>query len=412
MEIMLAENIFYALLGAVFGVVLTITPRIWTQLKHVRTARLLRLRRAATKSGAIDEWLIRYYDEHQVSLFYSSINGIGKYVPVLHDPRLVFTRTLNPREDWPLAVEPERHTQFPIDRRIIDYRRRLGAVLFQSWRKSLYLDAIEVNADGTPTILARPCEYFEIATALLGLEEETFRTTIRATKRLTIRPTKTPLRDGHRLNLPLNGNRQGMPLSVGSNTVLIIRLGNRYQVAIQTRAETVITSPGAKAVIPNYGFEPREFANARSAYGVVFYNFIREYLEELFDYEEIIGRNTWARRPDWILEFPEAKTLTRALDEGRFSISYLGTGIECMSGTATIALLALVEDDDVAAELVRQLKPNYEVAPATTSITPVEFVDIDDPRLAGWHQDGLFQASTAFALALALEHLRNPIAAR
>lgn len=358
------------------------------------------------KSGEMDEWLICYYDKNHVSTFYSRINGIGKHVAVLYDARLVFRKRLNPSEDWPLVVEPERHSPFPVDHGLLNARRRLGAVLFQSWRKSLYLDSIDTGEGEALRIVARPCEYFEIATALLGLEEETFRGVAHSARRLKIRSMRTPSRDAHRDNIPMSGVKQKAPFSVGSNTVLIVRLGSRYQVAIQTRAETVITSPGAKAVIPNYGFEPNAFSNARSAYGVVFYNFVREYLEELFDYEEIIGRNTWARRPDWILEFPEAKTLIRALEEGRFTLTYLGMGIECLSGTATVALLALVEDDQVAAELVRQLKPNYEVAPATTSTTPVEFVDIDDSRLAAWHQEGRFQASTAFALALALEYLR------
>ncbi|WP_159080681.1 hypothetical protein [Nocardia suismassiliense] len=398
-------NVYYALLGAIFGVLLGILPRWRASLLKWRVSIKVRKRQALTTSGAVNRWLIHYYDRHGLSLFVSEINGNTKYVPVLYDPRLIFTRILDLKMDWPLKVEPQRPIPFRIDHKLLNRRREMGAVLFQSWRKSMHLDRIEFAHP--PEISIRPCEYFEIATTLLGLEEETYLCTKWSSRWRRWRRPKAPLRDTHRQTLPLEGHRQPLPLSVGSNTVLVIKIGGDYQVAIQTRAETVITSPNSKAVIPNFGFEPNEFAGGKSSYGIVFYNFVREYLEELFDYEEIIGRSRWAQSPDWFLRLPEARTLLTAVSNRKFTLAYLGTGIECLSGTATIALLAIVEDDNVIEELMQQLTPNYEVAAPSTTQAPVEFISINDSRLAIWHEQGKYQASTDFALALALKYLRQ-----
>jgi hypothetical protein len=400
-------NTLYALLGAVFGILLGALPRGYSGLRRWRLRVTVARRRALATSGAIDRWLLDYYDGYACSLFYSEINGHVRYVPVLYDRSLVFPRVLDPVSDWPLQVEPERLNPFSVDQALLDKRRKMGAILFQSWRKSMYLDSISFEPRPEMVVIVRPCEYFEIATALIGLEEETYRSVHRDTRRYRLGRTKNPLRDEHRRNLPVQGGRQLRPLSVGSNTVLAIKAGCDYQIAIQTRAETVITSPNTKAVIPNYGFEPNMFAGRKSSYGVVYYNFIREYLEELFDYDEIIGRSKWAQNPDWLLRLPEARTLLHAIRTGRFTLVYLGAGIECLSGTTTLALLAIIEDQSVIDELMQRLSPNYEVVTPTTTLVPVEFLSIADPRLGIWHERGKYQASTAFALALALRYLRQ-----
>lgn len=399
-------NILYALLGAAFGAVISVLPRAHTGARGWRLKRHLEKRRFIAASGTINQWLIQYYEQHNETLYYADINGQSKYISVLYRHELLFSKILDPRSDWPLKVEPERSQPFRIDEKVLDTRRELGAVLFRSWRKSMYLDSIDIGG-GEPEFLVRPCEYFEIATALINLEEETFKAVLRKRLRTGGRIAKTPFRDTHLRTLPLEGHRQPHPLSIGSNTVLAIKTGEDYQIAIQTRAETVITSPNAKAVIPNFGFEPNVFGAVKSSYGIVYYNFIREYLEELFDYEEIIGRSKWAQNPDWFLRLPEAKTLLKAISNGRLSLVYLGAGIECLSGTTTMALLAVVDDPEVISELSQQLSPNYEVAKPSTSQIPVEFIGISDSRLGIWHEQGRFQASTGFALALALKFLRE-----
>ena len=82
-----------------------------------------------------------------------------------------------------------------------------------------------------------------------------------------------------------------------------------YDIAIQSRSAQVLTAPNAKAVIPNFGLTDNELAGNKSALGILFYNLIKEYLEEMFNYEELIG-DVMQRRvdPDWFLELPEART--------------------------------------------------------------------------------------------------------
>jgi hypothetical protein len=396
-------NAFYALLGAIFGVLLASLPALYKSSRHALNQAKTQRRRKIMMDGSVDRWLIEYYDRRGVDLCYSEIGGFGRYIPVSTHTDWIFEREIEPNSEWLVRIGPEPVAPFPIDERLLEARRRMGAVLFQSWRKSAYLDSVS----NTPSvgILARPCEYFEIATALIALEEETFVNVLRSGRRFPPRRQQTPLRDRHLRGFPAPTTRLNWPFSVGCHTVLLVEEGDNKEILVQTRGETVITYPGAMAAIPNFGFEPNRYGQNPSKYGCVFYNFVREYLEELFDYEEIIGRTTWSHDPDWLFDLPEARALMRAHANSGFALSYLGSGIECLSGTMTIALVAVLRDSTAIQQLRRRLTPNYEVALPTTSRTPVEFVRIADPRLALWHESGKFQPSSAFAIGLALKRL-------
>ncbi len=396
-------NIAYALLGAIFGAILTLSPFLWSRAQQrLRAMRKLRWQ-TLMATGAVDRWLIKYYESRGVSLFYCVVGGSSSYVSFIANEAWIFTKRVAASSEWLIDILPERVTPFPVDDRLLERRRRMGAVLFQSWRKSLNLDSMQILPHAK--ILARPCEYFEIASALISLEDETYNNIVRHQRRRKIGSSKTPLRDRHMSDFPITGKGLAWPFSLGCHAVIAIKSGEEFELAVQTRGETVITYPNMKAMIPNFGFEPNEYWSGKSAYGCIFYNFVREYLEELFNYEEIIGRTTWSQDPDFLFELPEARTLMNAYNAGRFRLTFLGAGVECLSGTFTMALVALISDPEVIEQLRRNLTPNYEVATPTTARTPIEFLKVSDPRLGYWLEEGHFQPSSAFALSLALKHL-------
>jgi hypothetical protein len=136
---------------------------------------------------------------------------------------------------------------------------------------------------------------------------------------------RTPVRDTHFPATPAPKQNQSAPFSVGGLAVLALRTTSSYYIAIQSRSAQVLTAPNAKAVIPNFGLTDNELAGNKSALGILFYNLIKEYLEEMFNYEELIGDVMQPRvDPDWFLELPEAQELLRLSQRGLFSVSYLG----------------------------------------------------------------------------------------
>ena len=149
-----------------------------------------------------------------------------------------------------------------------------------------------------------------------------------------------------------------------------------------------------------------ELAGNKSALGILFYNLIKEYLEEMFNYEELIG-DVMQRRvdPDWFLELPEARELLGLSQRGLFSVSYLGCGIDCLSGTTTIATLAAVEDQEYGRSIKKKMIANWEVDVPAMESPALQFVDMKDARLSNWLDRGEYQSSSAFALALTLPSL-------
>lgn len=393
-------NVAYALLGAIFGMLLAYLPAIWSHGRKYLHARRKSRAQQLMASGSVDRWLTAYYDQRGVPLFYCALPGASKYIPFISDASWIFSKRVNAQGEWLIHVLPERATPYTVDERLLERRRRMGAVLFQSWRKSLCLDSVSLPP---AKLSARPCEYFEIASALIQLEDETYSNAAREQRKLFRGRRKSPIRDTYLPGFPHTATP--WPFSIGCHTVLALKSQNSYELVIQTRGEAVITYPNAKAAIPNFGFEPNSYRSGSSAYGCIFYNFMREYLEELFNYEEIIGRTTWSHDPDFLFELPEARTLMDAYQANQFELTFLGAGIECLSGTFTIALIARIENQEVIGQLRRNIAPNYEVATATTSRTPIEFIDIADPRLGHWLNGDQFQPSSAFAVSLAVQQL-------
>jgi hypothetical protein len=396
--------------GAVLGALLTAVPQATRNVRKSKSVHDAKRRRELIQSGAIDRWIMDYYDSQGEALYRCKIGDCTREIPILTTPPWLFFRPIDPGSDWLIEKRAAHRTVLPIDKKLISRQQRMGSKIWISSTDSLHFD--EINTSKAPIMFIRPCPYRAIASSIATLQEETYRAARRMQYPLPHRSAKTPFRNEFFPGLPHPGTRSLRPFSVGSTTVLALLTDQSYEIAIQTRGSHVLTAPNMRAVIPNFGFESNELGGQESSFGVVYFNFLKEYLEELHNYEELIGDMAHRRLdPDWFSTLPEAQSLTQLHREGRFTLNYLGMGFDGVSGTAAVALLALVEDVKFGEELKKNIRVNWEVNAPTSSSPSVEFLDVRGSRLSYLHQQGEFQASSAFSISLALRHLEPKLAA-
>lgn len=404
------EQIVLLVAGAALGALFTAVPQTLRNVREKKGARDANRRRELAKSGEIDRWIMNYYDSHGEILYRCTIGDCTKDIPILTTSPWLFFKPIDPGSDWLVEKRAAHRSVPPIDKKLLNHQRLMGSKIWLSLTDSMCFD--EVNTDQTPMVFIRPCPYRAIASSIAALQEETYRAVRRMRHPLLHRSTRTPFRDEFFPGLPHPGMRSPRPFSIGSTTVLALLTDHTYEIAIQTRGSNVITAPNMRAVIPNFGFESNELGGRESSFGVVYFNFLKEYLEELHNYEELIGEKSQLRLdPDWFSTLPEAQSLMKLHREGSFTLNYLGIGFDGVSGTAAVALLALVEDVTFGRELKKSMQVNWEVNAPTSTDPSVEFLDAKGSRLSYLHQQGEFQASSAFAISLALEHLEPKLAA-
>ncbi|BAL87775.1 hypothetical protein AMIS_25550 [Actinoplanes missouriensis 431] len=398
-------EILFAFIGALFGAALALVPAAARRLRALRSSRAARRRGDLLRSQRVRDWLLTYYARRGVALFTADINGTTTTIPVIAPDEWIFNRRLEMTADWPLTQRPAPASPPQPDMRAIRRRLRLGTKLYETSQRSLYLDVVQPDED---TLLAtRPCRYFALASSLIALEDETFAGAAGG----WWRRIRTPVRDRFLPGPPQAGVARPAPFSVGVLAVFAVRTSHSYEIAIQSRSGEVLTAPNAKAVIPNFGLAENELAGHRSKLGIIGYNLVKEYLEELFDYEELIGEVLERRHdPDWFLNFPEARDLLDREPDGMLTLTCLGIGIDCLSGTTTVAVLVDVEDALFGASLKKKIIANWEVSMPTPGSPPVQFIDHRDSRLSAWHERAEYQPGSAFALALALPELRRRLA--
>jgi hypothetical protein len=136
---------------------------------------------------------------------------------------------------------------------------------------------------------------------------------------------------------------------------------------------------------------------------VLFYNFVKEYLEELFNYNELSHIADVQRvYPKWFYELPEAKDL---LLSKSFSLECLGLGFNALNGVTIVAMLARIDDTRLSNLIKEKINANWEVAKRTTESPSIEFVDYKSPKLETWLLEMKYSTASAFSISRAIERL-------
>ena len=374
--------------GAVLGVIIDRATRFFAAVTAQRR-RDLRALRAQRGSNAqrVSEWLVAYYGKN--GTYGCEISGRRALIPFFFHPDWGFVEEFDPATQRVTADNAAPPDPFAIDLSRIAMRQDQGQRIFDN--ATFYAANIETT-DAFTHVNVRPTSYFSVASNLIGLEEEVFRAVLKP-------GVRTPLRDRYLPNLSAAAQLTLKPLSFGVNVGFVLVGSEHRQILIQTRSRSTVTYGGAKALFPSFGLAPigRELMNGGD---LIYLNFVKEYLEEFYDYEDLIDALSDRRAdPLWFMELPEAAELDAAYHSGTLRIVLLGFGMDCLSGTTTISVLVELRDETLGRQIARRIVGNWEVAESTLASPGLELVELYSPGLGQLLEQGAMHTGSAFTLA-------------
>jgi hypothetical protein len=248
----------------------------------------------------------------------------------------------------------ELSTEYRIDYDLIDERELIGQRIWDA--PTMYLDNITGSAqDGGIKIAVKACRYFESATRMIELENE------------TINGVKFGKYDGCPLRkeffLKVSGIKHNLyrPMTLGCMVVFALKAKSGYDIIYQTRSTENATANSVVAIAPTFGLSPFLGKPPKNK-GLLFYNFLKEYLEEFFNQRELIQpfdlRTPYDRYYESLYSRPEVRPLL----SDHFNLYYLGFGFNLINGYPNIGLLAKLDSRDDSDFIKKHVDPNWEIA--------------------------------------------------
>jgi hypothetical protein len=333
----------------------------------------------------LSKWLINFHD--YVSKEFGVFNilpvvdfyGIKAQIPFLTKPswnspeRLDDLQQIIPEKDTIVQYDQTFISEYDIDYDLINQRKLIGQRVWDA--PTVYLDYISGSAkDKNIVFHAKTCRYYASLTKMLKLENET----MRSVKNNDF--INCEIRRKHYTILKNIESNLYKPLTLGCNVVFVIKTESDYEVIIQTRSGENVTDNNVTTTVPSFGLGP--FVGERpEKQGLLFYNFLQEYLEELHNVKDLDQpfktKGSFDGYYDSIYSHPETISLLNT----NFGLFYLGFGFILSNGYPAIGLLAKLDDIEEGKRLKRKIKPNWEIAERATidqGPNPLEFVSIHD----------------------------------
>lgn len=377
------------IIGALIGIIL---DRLYDSFikKHMKQIylQISRKRRHYLYNNVkVKEWVERYYRNKQ--LFECSFGKQKTRIPFLTTnswygfSKDVFATDI-------IQVCEDKMT-FPINRRMIKHRERIGQRLFND--PSLFFKRIGKGH----CFITQECCFFEKLTFINSIEKETYI----CSKNKYIKPKK---REKFFKNFDIALEEKNQPMSMGCHVAFIINYKGEKMVAINKRSESTFTYGGSYALVPVFGLCPIP-NNTKS--NILLYNIIKEYCEEMFNKSILERRSSSHADPLWFYrEFPEAVELLDGLKEQRVFCKYLGFGVDAINGMGIIASMIYVKDNVLSEKIFHNCAANWEVEDQNYG-EGIHFVKLNDQSIMSNVEKGLFQGGSAFALSLSISEIKK-----
>jgi hypothetical protein len=311
----------------------------------------------------------------------------------LVDNSWLFSRPIDPHANKMIVANGASKEDFKVNLRAIRRRRAQGATIFDG--ELMYLKSISQGSNGEPILLAGVCNYYAWATLSLRLEAE-----------LRWPWRRRSLHNRFFQNAVSAASHPVQPLAIGCTCVTVFNGGDRLYVAVQNRSSEVMTDSSIRTVVPTFGLEGNVIGGRTSRFSLLYYNYFREFAEEFFDLESVIHASISRRvDPDWIFEFPELKLVEREVRADRFRLECTGISVSPVGGFMNIALLAISTSESFFNSTRRRAIANWEAARGGQEIPPIEFLELQNPKLDIWAKNGTLSPSSVFALDQARKRL-------
>ncbi len=345
--------------------------------------------------ASVNHLLSQYYKNGD--LHHCIIGKTERVIPFFVNDNWIFNAPIKDITDIIKYTETD-DVKFQISDNLIEERIKKGQNVFNN--PAIYTVEI-INTEKFPEIVISKTEYFKLITNLIQLEEETFNCILN-------NKTDFQLRDLHFPDLKNVSKMSLKPLSFGISVGFVFNEKNKREIIIQTRSKETVTSGKSKAVFPCFGLEPIDETTNKNSMDLFLSNFIKEYLEEFFDYEELIARQRSKRpNPKWYMSLPEASELLTCLKNKKLAFSILGFGVDAVSGTTTLSVIAELSDTNLKNTIIDNIVGNWEVADAEPSIQPIEIVDIYSTKLESYLKNNELNYSSAFTIERIQKYYKN-----
>lgn len=354
--------------GAIVGVAV---DRAWDRLHHAydrRAQRCARSRRQRNILRARSDIVEHYRSRGDQDALYIATTFKSRPLPVLARGADRLSGPVDAYNDAFLTVENSVRVALPTNGHLIRQRSREGAQLWDG--DLLFVTGADLFEESPVRVRAALCNYFSYVTYSARLVKD-------------IRRKRWTALDQHygNLNRLIDGSVRPVAIAAAVTCVFHTHDGD-VEVAVQRRSSGVVNGAGELGVIPIFGFESTWRGRARSKYSVLFYNFVKEFVEEFYGLENLERSASSANlAPDWIFETSQAREVLDEFEAGRLALSVTRVGADLTEGNLTFAMLAEFKSPDFFDRLKLGGMASWESQEFASGTRPVEFLPLFDPEL-------------------------------
>ena len=396
------RDIGLLVLGAVIGVG---ADRFWDL-----AARTSGNRRTANKRGQrlrtetnIRDQILSFYDDRG----FGDHLYVPKNIPLGRVPMLAFPGAPGlaiSSAEFGLTMTSTLRVPMHVDRAAIARREAAGGRLWDG--DLLYLChakmppvAMDGSWQGMPELETGVTNYFSFVTAADEWRKE-------ATNLASDQLLRAHYRD---LDTLLTKPPSPLALSAAAVCVFHTAQGSLFPLAM--RSDEVVNAMGALSLVPTFGLEPNTKGIAFSRFDLLKYNFLKEFVEEMYGMSEAEHNADSGRlHPDSIFETAEGTRLCAEFDDGRATLLVTGISGELTDGSLTLSLLAEFSSEEFFEEVLQAARPSWEWQPIPGSHQHVQFYPLSALKgEAGAIQLSSLAHSAAFSLDRALEVLEQRV---
>jgi hypothetical protein len=384
-----SNGIIILILGAIIGVIVAkLYDLIFANVKAWRKKVGVKRRAAQYKPGYQEAIAIKYFDRigRLSDLYTPTHTKVTNPIPVIAEGSPTVLPAITPTSEAAIKLRSPANArkEFPVRLRTIQRQRREGARIFDG--TILYVQDRTID-DGNIAFVLDRCNYYSFATKMVMLRRE-----------LRSRSFHDPIYKNLLATLSASIATTVEPQLAGCSCVTLFpATGGGYSVIFGRRSAEVAQSVNQICTLPSFGMESNVTAGQKSKYGIFFYNYLREFGEELLDLEELIELTESKRfGPDWIFNLPGMNLVEAEVIRGDLQLSCLGVSANPYDGALDFALLAQFRSSAFLPTLEAHMRANWE-----SSTQPIEIRDLFDPEIDEWVQVGMLDNCSAFAIDLA-----------
>lgn len=387
--------VYGAMVGGVFGYLFnSVVDAVRSRAAERRGIRS-RKKRASLENESASKVADFYRRRHRLDELYATQTlGTSRPLALIQDGAMK-PGVIDLREDCYVSVGSFEREELEVDKRIVRNRRYGGARL---WDGDLAYIERFLPVDGeneTLRINAGICGFYSYVTI-----SERVRAVYNG------RGCRfTSLVEDQLAYLPESGEVAVKPIALSGATICVFETADGPMTMLHTRSGEVVSSGGFRSVTPAFGLEPNSAGNVRSQFGLLGFNFLKEFLEELYGQIEVVRTDERQHlSPDWMFETALGRALLNEFDTGRAKLHLLGAGIDCADATYSCVILAHFMDQAYFSSFLVSAEGNWEArtAPGGGSF---ELLNIFDPKLVDLAVHGGMTTVSVFALDLARKFL-------